>query len=120
MMNEMLVTAHVGRSLLQSAQHFKTDRAVVWEYVVNSLQYTDPGVQPRVLVIIDERKKSIRIADNGRGMDYDDLQHFFQMHGENIERVEGRPGRGMFGTGKSAAVGIAGTLQVTKRKTRSG
>jgi len=35
------------------------------------------------------------------------------MHGENIDRVQGRPGRGRFGTGKSAAFGIADVLRVT-------
>ena len=35
------------------------------------------------------------------------------MHGENLDRKEGRPGRGYFGTGKSAAFGIANTLRIT-------
>jgi hypothetical protein len=34
------------------------------------------------------------------------------MHGENLERLAGRVGRGKFGTGKSAAFGIANTLRV--------
>ncbi len=34
------------------------------------------------------------------------------MHGENLERLKGRPGRGKFGTGKAAAFGIAKTLRV--------
>src|SRR4029077_2055441 len=34
------------------------------------------------------------------------------MHGENVDRLKGRPGRGKFGTGKSAAFGIAMTLRV--------
>ena len=42
-----------------------------------------------------------------------DLQHYFQMHGENLERKQGRPGRGYFGTGKSAAFGIANQLTIT-------
>jgi hypothetical protein len=41
-----------------------------------------------------------------------DLQHFFTMHGENLDRLSGRPGRGKFGTGKSAAFGIAKTMRV--------
>jgi hypothetical protein len=41
-----------------------------------------------------------------------DLAHFFQMHGENLERLAGRTGRGKFGTGKSAAFGIANVLRV--------
>jgi hypothetical protein len=35
------------------------------------------------------------------------------MHGENLDRKQGRPGRGYFGTGKSAAFGIANTLSIT-------
>src|SRR5437879_1215229 len=35
------------------------------------------------------------------------------MHGENIDRKAGRPGRGRFGTGKSAAFGIADLLRIT-------
>src|SRR5262249_43220375 len=40
------------------------------------------------------------------------LVHFFQMHGENRDRLAGRTGRGKFGTGKSAAFGIANVLRV--------
>jgi len=112
-MSDLVVTSHVGRDLLQAAQHFRTDHAVVWEYVSNGLEYTSPGDRPKVVVSIDERKKLIQIADNGRGMSFSDLEHFFTMHGENRERAAGRPGRGLFGTGKSAAFGIADTLQVT-------
>src|SRR5690606_33028298 len=54
----------------------------------------------------------IRVIDNGRGMSGLDLRRFFTMHGENIERKRGRPGRGKFGTGKSAAFGIASSLRV--------
>src|SRR5918995_1352844 len=115
-MSELVLQSDVGRDLLQSADHFKTDRAVVWEYVVNSLQYTNPGIPPEVMVTINEKKKTITIADNGRGMDKADLQHFFTMHGENRERAAGRIGRGMFGTGKSAAFGIASTLTVSSVK----
>jgi hypothetical protein len=45
-------------------------------------------------------------------MDAVGLEHFFQMHGENLERRSGKPGRGKFGTGKSAAFGVANTLRV--------
>lgn len=38
---------------------------------------------------------------------------FFVMHGVNEERKRGKVGRGRFGTGKSAAFGIASTLRVT-------
>lgn len=106
------VVSHVGRDLLHSAAHFRNEAAVVWEYVVNSLQYLDEGVTPNVQVDVEPKQRQIRITDNGRGMSAADLQGFFTMHGENIDRKRGRPGRGKFGTGKSAAFGIARTLRV--------
>lgn len=107
------VTTHVARDLLQSAALFKTEQNVVWEYVSNGLQYIDPGTQPVVNVEVDAKAHKIVIEDNGRGMDAADLSRYFQMHGENIDRKAGRAGRGMFGTGKSAAFGIATTLRLT-------
>lgn len=106
------VSSHVGRDVLQAAALFKNEQSVVWEYVVNSLQYVDPGVAPRVLIEIDNTRKLVRIRDNGRGMSSQDLKRFFQMHAENADRREGRGGRGKFGTGKSAAFGIANVLKV--------
>ncbi|MFI5386748.1 MAG: ATP-binding protein [Fimbriimonadales bacterium] len=104
----------MARDLLQNAALFKTDKLVVWEYVSNSLDYVDPGMNPIVRVTLDSKKKRIAVADNGRGMSWSDLQNkFFMMHGENIDRKEGRPGRGRFGTGKSAAFGIAEQLRIT-------
>ena len=93
------VTSHVGRDLLQSAAIFKNEDAVIWEYVVNSIQYVDRGTTPKIQVIVHPRKKEIEIHDNGAGMTADDLEHFFKMHAENIERKRGRPGRGKLGTG---------------------
>jgi histidine kinase/DNA gyrase B/HSP90-like ATPase len=107
------VTSHVGRDLLQSAQLFRHEHAVVWEYVSNGLQYKDPGTKPTVVVKVDVKSKKIQISDNGRGMLIHDLKRYFQMHGENLDRKEGRPGRGYFGTGKSAAFGIAKVLRMT-------
>lgn len=106
------LTSHVGRDLLASAASFKTEAAVIWEYVVNSLQYVDEHAQPKILVSVQSQKKRVEISDNGRGMDAEDLQRFFTMHGENIDRRQGRPGRGKFGTGKSAAFGVGMTLRV--------
>ena len=108
----LVVRSHVARDLLQTAGLFKSDRLVVWEYVANGLQYVDPGINAQVRVMIDARKKRITISDNGRGMDWNGLQNFFIMHGENIDRKEGKAGRGRFGTGKSAAFGIADTLRL--------
>ena len=108
---QLKVTSHVGRDLLASAASFKSEAAVVWEYVVNSLQYVDPGASPRVQVNIGTPAvQGISISDNGRGMTATDLQHFFRMHGENQSELAGPAGRGKFGTGKSAAFGIASTL----------
>jgi hypothetical protein len=109
---QLKVTSHVGRDLLASAASFKSEAVVVWEYVVNSLQYVDPGVSPRVQVTIAQGKKGIVISDNGSGMSIHELEHFFRMHGKNLERQAGKPGRGKFGTGKSAAFGIANILHV--------
>jgi hypothetical protein len=107
------VTSHVGRDLLQSADLFRHEHSVVWEYVSNGLQYKDSGTKPTVIVNIDAKAKRIQIRDNGRGMLLADLQRYFQMHGENLDRKQGRPGRGYFGTGKSAAFGIANSLAIT-------
>lgn len=110
------VETHVGRDIIQSAQLFRTPEAAVWEYVVNSLQYKDPGVVAKVSITVDIPGKRITIADNGSGMDLDGLKHFFTMHAENKQRRAGVPGRGRFGTGKSAAFGIGGTLGVSTTK----
>lgn len=103
-------TSHVGRDILSSAAAFKNEAAVIWEYVVNSLQYVDSGMSPRVQVNVKPRSSVIEIHDNGRGMDVPMLRHFFQQHAENLDRKRGRAGRGKFGTGKSAAFGIANNL----------
>lgn len=116
--DQIYVKSHVARDLLQNAGLFKTDKLVVWEYVSNSLQYIDPGTNPIVKVRLDTKNKRISIADNGRGMDWLGLKNFFVMHGENIDRREGRPGRGRFGTGKSAAFGIASLLRITTVRDR--
>ncbi len=93
------VTSHVGRDLLQSAQLFRHEHSVVWEYVSNGLQYKDPGTKPIVSVTVDPKAHKIQISDNGRGMLMKDLVQYFQMHGENLDRKQGRLGRGFFGTG---------------------
>jgi hypothetical protein len=113
MSESLLVRSHVGRDILQSAGVFKNERLAIWEYVSNGLEYVDPGTKPEVRVRIKDQERKILIADNGRGMNWSDLQTFFLMHGENVDRRRGRPGRGFFGTGKSAAFGIADTLRVT-------
>jgi hypothetical protein len=116
--SQLKVTSHVGRDLLASAASFKNEAAVVWEYAVNSLQYVDQGVCPRVQITILPGRGGIEIADNGSGMDANDLNAFFQMHGENRARLAGSGGRGKFGTGKSAAFGIANSLKIDTIKNR--
>jgi hypothetical protein len=106
------VTTHVARGFLHSAELFRHPERVVWEYVVNGLEYTDPGVAPVVTVTVDTNPRRIRIADNGRGMDREGLAQFFTLHAENLDRAAGRPGRGYFGTGKSAAFAIANVLKL--------
>jgi hypothetical protein len=110
------VTSDVRRDLLASAAAFKTEAAVVWEYVANSLQYIERGISPKVQVTLKPRLMTIEVSDNGSGMDAKGLEHFFRMHGENLERLRGRPGRGKFGTGKSASFGIAKRLHVDTRR----
>jgi hypothetical protein len=109
----LVVRTHVARDFLQCAALFKTDKQVVWEYVSNGLQYMDPGVNPVARVTLESKRRRIIIEDNGRGMDRRGLQNFFVMHGENQDRKAGRKGRGMFGTGKCAALGIADCLRVS-------
>jgi hypothetical protein len=111
--DNLFVKTHVPRDLLQNADLFKNEKLVIWEYVSNGLEYCDEGTNPIVHVIIDNGNRRISIKDNGRGMDLDGLKNFFIMHGENIDRKKGRHVRGMFGTGKSAAFGIADILSIT-------
>jgi len=118
MNDELKVRSHVGRDLLQTAQLFRSPEAAIWEYVVNGIEYVDPGLRPEVVVDIDRAAGQVSVVDNGSGMDVAGLEHFFTMHGENPERKRGRRGRGKFGTGKAAAFGIARKLQV--RTVRNG
>ncbi len=105
------MTTHAGRSLLQEAARFSNEGKAVGEYVKNSWQYTDHD--PTVEIFVDQEKKSIRIVDDSNGMDIDDInKRFLVLHQENIERAQGRIGRGEFGTGKIAALGIGEILRV--------
>ena len=113
---KLALTSDPAGDILSSAASFKTEATVVWEYVANSLEYVAQGISPKVQVNVYPRKKLIEIHDNGAGMDETLLTHFFRMHSENLERKKGKPGRGKFGTGKSAAFGIANLLRITTRK----
>jgi hypothetical protein len=107
------VVTDSARDLLQSADFFSNEKLVAWEYISNGLQYVDPGTSPHVDVVVDSKQKRMVVSDNGSGMTLDGLKNFFVMHGENVERKGGKPGRGRFGTGKSAAFGIANSLRIT-------
>jgi hypothetical protein len=111
---EIRVSTHVARDFLQNAAYFNTVPKVVWEYVSNSLDNSKDG-QP-VNVVVDIISSTIRIADDGSGMSRKDLQNFFQMHGENRQRKKGKRVRGLFGTGKCAAFGIANCLRIDSTK----
>lgn len=105
------VTSHVARDFLQNAAYFNTLPKVIWEYVSNSLDNAKDDVPVTISVdLLPTKPKILQIADNGVGMSREDLIRFFQMHGENIQRKKGKRVRGRFGTGKSAAFGIANTL----------
>jgi hypothetical protein len=114
MVNSSLgVVSDSARVLLQSAEFFSNEKLVAWEYISNGLQYVDRGTSPHVDVVVDTKKKRMVVSDNGAGMTLPGLENFFVMHGENVERKHGRPGRGRFGTGKSAAFGIGDSLRIT-------
>jgi hypothetical protein len=104
------VTSHIARDLLQNAAYFSALPKAVAEYVTNAIDSAEAGAPVRCEVVISEQE--ITISDNGSGMTYTELSNFFQMHGENIQRKRGRTVRGKFGTGKSAAFGIADILQI--------
>ena len=114
------VTSHVAKDPLQSAGLFHRAQHVIWEYVSNGLEYVDAGAQLVVKVAVTSApRKKISITDNGRGMSSGYLRRFFQMHAVNRDRAGGRPGRGYFGTGKSAAFGIANLEPITRSGNRT-
>jgi hypothetical protein len=84
--------------------------------VSNSLDNGKEGVQLTVAVDVNREDDLLIIADNGSGMARKDLELFFTMHGENIQRKKGKKVRGRFGTGKSAAFGIAKLLKIETRQ----
>lgn len=106
----ILVTSHVARDFLQNSAYFNTPAKVVWEYVSNALDAAKETLP--VTVAVDITNRWITIADDGQGMSREELVAFFQMHGENTYRKRGKRVRGRFGTGKSAAFGIANCLEI--------
>ena len=115
MNKKLTVTSHVSRDFLQNAAYFNTLPKVIWEYVSNSLDNGKENIPITVAVTVSKEDDSLIIADNGSGMSRDDLEHFFTMHGENVQRKKGKRVRGRFGTGKSAAFGIAKFLTIETR-----
>ncbi len=116
MSKKIAVKSHVSRDFLQNASYFNTLPKVVWEYVSNSLDNGKDDVLATVAVDIRREDGVLIIADNGNGMSREDLERFFTMHGENIQRSRGKRVRGRFGTGKSAAFGIAKSLLIDTRR----
>ncbi|MDE0686515.1 MAG: ATP-binding protein [Candidatus Poribacteria bacterium] len=104
------VTSHVARDFLQNAAYFNTMPKVVWEYVANSLDAAKDGIV--VVIAIEITSHDVRISDNSCGMSREELGKFFQMHGENILRKQGKKVRGRFGTGKCAAFGLADSFRI--------
>jgi hypothetical protein len=112
--DQISVTSHVSRDFLQNAAYFNTMPKLVWEYVANSLDAAKDD-EP-IVVIVEITSNYVTISDNGLGMSRDELNNFFRMHGENIRRKRGKKVRGRFGTGKSAAFGLANTLRIDTTK----
>ena len=104
------VTSHVSRDFLQNAAYFNTMSKLVWEYVANSLDARKDNTP--IYVNVDITSHEVTVSDNGRGMSREELNNFFQMHGENIQRKRGKRVRGRFGTGKCAAFGLADHLRI--------
>jgi hypothetical protein len=112
MTKNILIKTDVSRDIIQSSSLFKHSKYAVWEYVENGLSYINNGSSPVVKVSINKKNKSIAIQDNGRGMDSKDLERFFTVHGENLDRKMGRKTRGKYGTGGLSAFGIATSLTI--------
>ena len=113
-LDQITVTSHVSRDFLQNAAYFNTMPKLVWEYVANSLDAAKDD-EP-IVVIVEITSNYVTVSDNGVGMSRDELNNFFRMHGENVQRKRGKKVRGRFGTGKSAAFGLANSLRIDTTK----
>ena len=114
--SELKYETNTAKAILAAAALFKHPHQVVWEYVTNEIQYREKSIRPKIYVMLEKDK--IIISGNGSGMNSEDLKNFFKLHGENIERKKGNPGRGKHGTGKSAAYGIANSLEISTIKNK--
>lgn len=108
--DQIIVTSHVARDFLQNSAYFNTMAKIIWEYVANSLDAASDG--DISIVAVELTSNFANISDNSRGMSRQELSNFFQMHGENTFRKSGKRVRGKFGTGKSAAFGLANSLRI--------
>ena len=108
------MTTHAGRSLLEETKRFSNEGKAVGEYVKNSWQYSDKvDHNPTVEIMVDQENKSIQIKDDSNGMSIKKInEQFLVLNQENEERREGDFGRGEYGTGKIAALGIGQILSV--------
>ena len=107
-----LMTTHAGRSLLEETKRFSNEGKAVGEYVKNSWQYSDEvDHNPTVEIMINQENKSIQIKDDSNGMTAKKInKQFLILNQENQERREGNFGRGEYGTGKIAGLGIGKVL----------
>tara|TARA_B100000787_G_scaffold15700_1_gene11147 strand:- start:3110 stop:4762 length:1653 start_codon:yes stop_codon:yes gene_type:complete len=108
------MTTHAGRSLLEETNRFSNEGKAVGEYVKNSWQYSDKvNHNPTVEIMVDQENKSIQIKDDSNGMSIKKInEQFLVLNQENEERREGDFGRGEYGTGKIAGLGIGQILSV--------
>lgn len=103
--------SHVGRSLLEEASRFSHVGKAINEYVKNSMQYTDSDTI--IEINVNKNADGVKISDNARGMDEKTIrERFLVLHQKNIDREEGRFGRGEYGTGKIAGLGIGKILRI--------
>jgi len=105
------------RAIIHTIDSFGGVSAVVWEYIANGIDYIVKGTKPEMEVLIEKDK--ISFADQGRGMDVDDLTHFFKIHAENKDRKSGSYTylrRGYFGTGGFSIFSIAKHLKIISVK----
>ena len=109
-----LMTTHAGRSLLEETKRFSNEGKAVGEYVKNSWQYSDEvDHNPTVEIMINQENKSIQIKDDSNGMTAEKInKQFLILNQENQERRDGDFGRGEYGTGKIAGLGIGKVLSV--------
>ena len=92
---------------------------VIWEYIVNSIDYLDEGTKPLVEVQMNKINNTITISDNGRGMNIYDLKNFMTVYAENRDRKDGTYTflkRGYFGTGGFSAYKHAKKLEIQSVK----